>query len=230
MEQALLQIDKRDRYIFYAHVVDERSFADLALELGMGYKGVAAAYYRVIKKSIRKCEVKKMEFKELLLRAQANDQRAKETLLSLYQPLLMKESIVSGVFDENLYQELCVTLLNCIQHFRIQVGISNGRAGESRPFRLALRREYLIGWYLLRAEWSTELQNYHLYKATYGMVSQKKQQVGWRSSMRRKLVAYFSATGVTAKVAEMLADAIGADIYEIESAMPVFPGRFKLAR
>ena len=38
--------------------------------------------------------------------------------------------------------------------------------------------------------------------------------------MRRKLVAYFSATGVTARVAEMLADAIGADIYEIEPACP----------
>lgn len=60
-----------------------------------------------------------MEFEELLLRAQANDQQAKETLLLLYQPLLMKESIANGVFDEDLYQELCVTLLNCIKHFRI---------------------------------------------------------------------------------------------------------------
>lgn len=34
--------------------------------------------------------------------------------------------------------------------------------------------------------------------------------------MSRKLVAYFSASGVTAKVAENLADAIGADIFEIE--------------
>ena len=38
--------------------------------------------------------------------------------------------------------------------------------------------------------------------------------------MSRKLVAYFSATGVTAKVAETLAEAIGADIYEIEPAVP----------
>lgn len=33
--------------------------------------------------------------------------------------------------------------------------------------------------------------------------------------MSKKLVAYFSASGVTAKVADMLADAVGADIYEI---------------
>lgn len=34
--------------------------------------------------------------------------------------------------------------------------------------------------------------------------------------MSRKLVAYFSASGVTAKVAETLSEAIGADLYEIE--------------
>ena len=38
--------------------------------------------------------------------------------------------------------------------------------------------------------------------------------------MSKKLVAYFSATGVTAKVAETLADAIGANLYEIEPAVP----------
>lgn len=38
--------------------------------------------------------------------------------------------------------------------------------------------------------------------------------------MNRKLVAYFSASGVTAKVADMLADAVGADIYEIRPAVP----------
>ncbi|MCC8160166.1 MAG: NAD(P)H-dependent oxidoreductase [Oscillospiraceae bacterium] len=34
--------------------------------------------------------------------------------------------------------------------------------------------------------------------------------------MSKNLVAYFSASGVTAKVAERLASAIGADLYEIE--------------
>ena len=33
--------------------------------------------------------------------------------------------------------------------------------------------------------------------------------------MGKTLVAYFSASGVTAKVADKLADALGADIYEI---------------
>lgn len=38
--------------------------------------------------------------------------------------------------------------------------------------------------------------------------------------MNKKLVAYFSASGVTAKVADMLADAVGADIYEIRPEIP----------
>ena len=33
--------------------------------------------------------------------------------------------------------------------------------------------------------------------------------------MSRKLVAYFSASGVTAKVSEALSDALGADLFEI---------------
>ena len=38
--------------------------------------------------------------------------------------------------------------------------------------------------------------------------------------MSNKLVAYFSASGVTAKIAETLAEAIGADIFEIEPKVP----------
>lgn len=38
--------------------------------------------------------------------------------------------------------------------------------------------------------------------------------------MSRKLVAYFSASGATAKVAEKLSEAIGADLYAIEPEVP----------
>ena len=38
--------------------------------------------------------------------------------------------------------------------------------------------------------------------------------------MAKKLVAYFSASSVTAKVADMLADAVGADIHEIRPKVP----------
>lgn len=60
-----------------------------------------------------------MSFKELLSRAKDDDLQAKEGLLERYKSLLLKEAIIDGVFDEDLYQELCVTLLDCIRKFRI---------------------------------------------------------------------------------------------------------------
>lgn len=50
LEEALDEISRRDRYIFLARVLERRSYDDLADELGLGYKGVAAAYYRVLQK------------------------------------------------------------------------------------------------------------------------------------------------------------------------------------
>ena len=38
--------------------------------------------------------------------------------------------------------------------------------------------------------------------------------------MKKALVAYFSATGTTAKAAKALAGAAGADLYEIRPALP----------
>ena len=38
--------------------------------------------------------------------------------------------------------------------------------------------------------------------------------------MSRKLVAYFSASGVTAKVAERLAETVDADVFEIQPVVP----------
>ena len=38
--------------------------------------------------------------------------------------------------------------------------------------------------------------------------------------MKKRLVAYFSASGVTKKVAEMVADAAGCDLYEITPKVP----------
>lgn len=53
------------------------------------------------------------------MQAKAGDEKAFGELLIMYRPLLLKESIVDGVFDEDLYQELCVVFLKCICKFRI---------------------------------------------------------------------------------------------------------------
>lgn len=60
-----------------------------------------------------------MNFKDILPQAQAGRETAVEELLTRYRPLLVKESIYDGVFDEDFYQELCLILLKCIHTFRI---------------------------------------------------------------------------------------------------------------
>ena len=58
-----------------------------------------------------------MNFKEVLLRAKAGDPAALDRIVHLYDPLLRNMSWHDGVFDEDLYQELRITLLMCIRSF-----------------------------------------------------------------------------------------------------------------
>lgn len=60
-----------------------------------------------------------MNFRELLCRAKEKDVRAAEELAAMYKPLLIKEAIVNGVFDDDLYQEYWLIFLICLQKFII---------------------------------------------------------------------------------------------------------------
>ncbi len=60
-----------------------------------------------------------MEFTELFLQARLGDEGATEAIFRMYRPLLIKRSVINGVFDEDLYQELSITLLRCIRKFPI---------------------------------------------------------------------------------------------------------------
>ncbi|SHO45447.1 helix-turn-helix domain-containing protein [Anaerocolumna xylanovorans] len=60
-----------------------------------------------------------MNFKELLLLAKSNEALAVKQLVEMYKPLLIRESIIDGVFDEDLYQELQLTLLRCVQKIKV---------------------------------------------------------------------------------------------------------------
>lgn len=60
-----------------------------------------------------------MNFKELLILAQSGEDLAIKKIVEMYKPLLIKESIVDGIFDEDLHQELMLTLLRCIQKIKI---------------------------------------------------------------------------------------------------------------
>ena len=60
-----------------------------------------------------------MNFKEILLLAKENDNYAITQISNMYNPLLIKESIIAGIFDEDLYSELSIALLRCIKKFRV---------------------------------------------------------------------------------------------------------------
>ena len=60
-----------------------------------------------------------MNFYELLILAKSGDDLANEKILAMYQPLLTKESVIDGVWDEDLYQELCIQLFLCIRKSRM---------------------------------------------------------------------------------------------------------------
>lgn len=47
---ALKYLNERELYIFLERVLNEVSFEELAAELGLSYKGVAAIYYRTVQK------------------------------------------------------------------------------------------------------------------------------------------------------------------------------------
>ena len=60
-----------------------------------------------------------MNFERLLLKAKEGNADAVLKILEIYKPLLIKNAIVNGRFDEDLYQELVRTLLQGIQRFQI---------------------------------------------------------------------------------------------------------------
>lgn len=60
-----------------------------------------------------------MNFERLLLKAKEGNADAVLKILEICKPLLIKNAIVNGRFDEDLYQELVSTLLQCIQRFQI---------------------------------------------------------------------------------------------------------------
>ena len=59
-----------------------------------------------------------MNFEELLFRAKAGDMEAKAEIFAMYRPLLIRNALVNGRLDEDLYQELAVELMKCIRYFR----------------------------------------------------------------------------------------------------------------
>lgn len=59
-----------------------------------------------------------MDFEEILYSAKEGDETAKLQILEMFRPLLIKKALINGRFDEDLYQELRLEVLKCIQTYR----------------------------------------------------------------------------------------------------------------
>ncbi|GAA6412030.1 helix-turn-helix domain-containing protein [Blautia coccoides] len=60
-----------------------------------------------------------MGFEILLIQAKKGNETAVMEIVEMYKPLLVKNAIVGGVLDEDLYQELVKVLLSCIKQYRV---------------------------------------------------------------------------------------------------------------
>lgn len=78
------------------------------------------------------------EFVETLVKAKNGDEKAKEALLNMYRPLLYKEALVDGIFDEDLFQELCLVFLTCVSRFNVQCqqGRNDEKKANECPFEM----------------------------------------------------------------------------------------------
>ena len=56
-----------------------------------------------------------MNFIALFHLARQHNTNAVGEIIEMYKPLMIRESIVNGAFDEDLYQELVLLLLACIR-------------------------------------------------------------------------------------------------------------------
>ena len=58
-----------------------------------------------------------MTFEQMLRRAKDGDHEAITSILLMYQPMLLKNAVLDGRLDEDLYQELCIVFMRCIDRF-----------------------------------------------------------------------------------------------------------------
>ena len=58
-----------------------------------------------------------MEFEKILFRAQQGETQSIEQIIEVFRPMLIRNALVEGGFDEELYQELIIEVLKCIRYF-----------------------------------------------------------------------------------------------------------------
>ena len=59
-----------------------------------------------------------MEFEQILFQAKRGEIQAIDQILGMFRPMLIRNAMVNGTFDEDLYQELVMEVLRCIRCFK----------------------------------------------------------------------------------------------------------------
>lgn len=116
--EAMFSLQEEERKLIYQHVFEERTFKEMSILNQMTEERCKGAYYWAIRKIRKRMGKEIMNFKELLYRARQGDEDAILEIFEMYRPLLIKNALVDGIFDEDLYQELTAELLKCIRYFR----------------------------------------------------------------------------------------------------------------
>ena len=60
-----------------------------------------------------------MSFEVILQQAKEGNTQAILEIVEMYKPLIIRNAIVEGIYDEDLYQELRIALLKCIHTFPV---------------------------------------------------------------------------------------------------------------
>ena len=58
-----------------------------------------------------------MEFEEILYRVQQGETQSIQQIIEMYRPMLIRNALVKGGFDDDLYQELIAETMKCIRFF-----------------------------------------------------------------------------------------------------------------
>jgi len=59
------------------------------------------------------------QFENLLMMAKIDDAEAIQKIVDMYRYLIIKKSFVDNIFDDDLNQQLYITVLNCVKTFKI---------------------------------------------------------------------------------------------------------------
>lgn len=87
------------------------------------------------------------DFRELLVKAKNGDEDCFSELLVMYKPLLLRGAVVGGVYDEDLYQENCLTFLKCVR----TIGLTHDKfmiKKRTRKARMTMHNHVSFGHHL----------------------------------------------------------------------------------